>query len=150
MTNSDLYFKPKEVYYIPLGGENGKHNRTWKVEKLVFKNDEVFVNFRDVNSFMGIQVKQSKAVDCYVQYLIEQEMNVQLFMSKMYHHPIVDKVANYEYGWRSCHIYKSNAGCKAVIDSKLLSVLIKDKNIKSNQKLYEFLQGYFTSNYFNN
>lgn len=148
MTNSELYFKPKEVYYIPLGGTDGKHNKTWKVEKLVFKNDEVFINLRDTASVVGIQVKQEKAKDCYIQHLIDTEKNVELFLSKMYHHPIIDMVAKHQYGWNSCHIYRSNTGCKAVIDSKLLSLLIKDKNIQSDQELYKFLHGYFITNYF--
>ena len=150
MAKNDLYFKPREEYYIPLGGNEGQHNKVWIVEKLVFKNNEVFINLREKGAYRGIQVKQEKVVECYVKHLIDQEMNVNNFLNKVYQHPIVDKVARGEYGWTSCHIYKSNTGCKAVIDNKLLSVLIKDKNIQSNQELHKFLQGYFTSNYFNN
>lgn len=150
MKNNNLYFRPREEYFIPLGGKNGEHNKLWLVEKLVFKNNEVFINLREKGAYRGIQVKQEKAVECYVKHLIDQEMNVNNFLNKVYQHPIVDKVARGEYGWTSCHIYKSNTGCKAVINSMLLSSLIKDKNIQDDKELYDFLYSYFKTNYFNN
>lgn len=141
-----LYFKPKDEYFIPI---SEKHSRLWKVEKIVYKDKEIYINLRDTKSMTSIQVKQDTAVDKYVKYLIEKEMNINIFLNKVYNHPILDAVAEEKYGWKTCHIYKSNTGCKAVINSKLISNMIKDMKME-DLEAHTLLSKYFKSNYFNN